>query len=120
MFLLKLLCQAWWLSDRASGSTSLLPGREVTIGDLFWARPAWTQPLSAIESRQSFPGLSYPGTVVARLNGFVTSVPRREVRGEAAGPKPMLHTFPFVPSLLALPVGVGDVDVRTLGAGADL
>lgn len=43
-----------------------------------------------------------------------------EVRGEAAGPKPMLHTFPFVPGLLALPVGVGDVDVRTLGAGADL
>lgn len=32
----------------------------------------------------------------------------------------MLHTFPFVPGLLALPVGVGDVDVCTLGAGADL
>lgn len=32
----------------------------------------------------------------------------------------MLHTFPFVPGLLALPVGVGDVDVCTLGARADL
>lgn len=42
--------------------------------------------------------------MVARLNGFVTSVPRREVRGEAVGPKPMLYTFPFVPGLLALPV----------------
>lgn len=46
--------------------------------------------------------------MVARLNCFVTSVPRREVRGEAAGPKPMLYTFPFVPDLLALPVCWGE------------
>lgn len=76
--------------------------------------------LSATESRQELSWPHNPGTVVARLNGFVTSVPRREVRGEAAGPKPMLHTSPFVPGLLALPVGVGDTDVCTLGAGADL
>lgn len=75
-----------------------------------------SQPLSPA---RNFPGLGHPGTVVARLNGFVTSVPSREVRGEAAGPRPMLHTVPFVPGLLALPVGVRDVGVCTLGAGAD-
>lgn len=74
-----------------------------------------SQPLSPAKN---FPGLCHPGTVVGGLNGFVTSVPRREVRGEAAGLKPMVHTFPFVPGFLALPVGVGDIDVCTLGAAA--
>lgn len=79
-----------------------------------------SEPLSP--SARSVPGLSQARTVAARLNGFVTSVPRRGVRGEATGPKPKLHTFPFVPGLLALPVcwGVGGLDPCTLGVGADL
>lgn len=73
--------------------------------------------LSAIESRQlSWPPPSWDsGCWTEWLCHLCT-----QERGEAAGPKPMVYTFPFVPGLLALPVGVGDIDVCTLGAGADL